>query len=129
MAYDERLANRIRSLLGGNISEKKMFGGLAFMLRDKMFCGVVNDDLVARVGPEDYQRALRQPHVRPMDFTGKPMRGYVFVSSIALESDDQLREWLERAQDFTASLPSPKRKRPIFRVGRGGPRERHGHAG
>lgn len=82
MAYDEPLAERIRQALGArpDITEKKMFGGIAFLLDGKMFCGIVRDQLMVRVGPERYQEALGQPHAGPMDFTGRPMNGYVFVA-------------------------------------------------
>ena len=81
MAYDEKLADRIRQAVGprGDVTEKKMFGGLAFLLDGKMFCGIVKDDLMVRVGPERYEAALAEAHVRPMDFTGRPMNGYVYV--------------------------------------------------
>ncbi len=81
MAYDEKLAGRVRLLLKGRkgISEKRMFGGLAFMLGDRMCCGVLKEDFVARIGPEAYESALDEPHVRPMDFTGRPIKGYVYV--------------------------------------------------
>lgn len=111
MAYDEGLAERIRLLLMDrpDVTEKKMFGGLAFMLNDYMFCGVTNEDLMARVGPDNYADALAEPHAREMDFTGRPMKGYVFVGPEGLESDEQLRSWVERCAAFVATLP-PKKK-------------------
>jgi hypothetical protein len=83
MAYDEGLAFRIRELVADefNIDEKNMFGGLAFMLNSYMFCGIIGDELMARVGPDNYEKALSQPHVREMDFTGRSMKGYVYVDS------------------------------------------------
>ena len=83
MAYDEDLADRVRAALpdGEEVTERRMFGGLAFMLGGHMFCGVVKDTLMLRLGPEGAARALGQPHVRPMDFTGRPMKGMVFVVS------------------------------------------------
>ena len=82
MAYDEDLASRIRAVLppAEAVTERQMFGGLAFMLGGHMFCGVVRDTLMVRLGPEGADRALNQPHVRPMDFTGRPMKGMVFAS-------------------------------------------------
>jgi TfoX/Sxy family transcriptional regulator of competence genes len=81
VAYDDDLANRIRAVLphGAAVTERQMFGGLAFMLGGHMACGVVKDALMVRLGPEGADRALKQPHVRPLDFTGRPMRGMVFV--------------------------------------------------
>lgn len=81
MAYDEGLAQRLREVLQSerDIAEKRMFGGLVFMFRGYMFVGITGELLMARVGPDDYEQALSRPHVRVMDFTGKPMRGYVYV--------------------------------------------------
>ena len=112
MAYDEKLANRIRASLARRkgFSERKMFGGIAFMLDGKMCCGVLNDQLVARVGPEAYAPALREPHVRPMDFTGRPMKGYVYVGAKALNGDAKLRTWIARTVDFARTLPAKKKK-------------------
>ncbi|SRR6266566_6866339 len=78
MAYGEKLADRLCRALSrrGGISEKKMFGGLAFLLGGKILCGIVKDDLMVRVGPRRYSEALGRPHVRPLDFTGRPMRGF-----------------------------------------------------
>ena len=92
MAYDEKLAQRVRALVGARkgFSEKKMFGGVAFLIDGKMCCGVLKDDLVARISVEDYEDALSKPHVRPMDFTGRPMRGYVYVEPAALRSTRSL---------------------------------------
>jgi hypothetical protein len=87
------------------ITEKKMFGGLAFMLRGKMFCGVLKDDLVVRVGPEGYEKALSRAPPRPMDFTGRPMKGYVFVGPGGLKTDKMLAKWIEEGVEFASSLP------------------------
>jgi TfoX/Sxy family transcriptional regulator of competence genes len=114
MAYDEGLAERIRSLLEARprVTEMKMFGGVAFLIDGKMFVGIVKDDLLVRVGPERYRDALKRPHVRPMDFTGKPMVGYVFVAPAGLEEDEALGRWVELGAEFTATLPAKKAKRP-----------------
>ena len=106
MAYDEALAGRVRDCLKGRagVAEKKMFGGLAFLLRGKMFLGVLGRDLMVRVGPEVYERALAQPHVRPMDFTGRPMKGYVFVGPKGCATKRALAPWLARSLEFAASL-------------------------
>lgn len=107
MAFDEGMAQRLRELLSdrSDIVEKKMFGGLAFMLSGNMCCGVVNDTLMARVGPEQYQDALRQAHAREMDFTGKPLKGFIYVAPRGIESDQDLQTWVERCIDFASSLP------------------------
>ena len=111
MAYDEGLAERIRTAVidRPNVAEKKMFGGLAFMLNDYMFCGVTDDALMARVGPENYAESLARPHVREMDFTGRPMKGYVYVDPAGIESDRELADWVDLCADFVLTLP-PKKK-------------------
>ena len=83
-----------------------MFGGLSFLLNSKMCCGVLKDILVVRVNPEDSDTLLKKPHVRPMDFTGRPLRGLVFVGPSGYETDEALKKWLLKAVRFTASLPS-----------------------
>jgi TfoX/Sxy family transcriptional regulator of competence genes len=106
MAYDEGLAQRIREMLGSaRVTEKKMFGGVAFLSRGHMFAGIVGDTLMARIGPELYADALREPHVREMDFTGRPMKGYVFVEPPVLERDDALERWIVASRTFVRSLP------------------------
>ena len=107
MAYDEQLAERVRRLLAQHdgLVEKRMFGGLSFILRGNMCCGVVRDDLVIRVGREEYGTLLAEPHARPMDFTGRPLRGFVYVGPDGYRSDGALEKWLERGVDFAMSLP------------------------
>ena len=109
MAYDEQLVARVREALAGReaVSERKMFGGLAFMLDGNMCCGVIGDELVLRLGPEGADEALDKPHTRPMDFTGRPLKGFVFVAARGVETDDGLRSWVEQAAEFAASL-APK---------------------
>lgn len=111
MAYDEALAERIRGQLKGvkGITEKRMFGGIAFMSRDYMFVGVSGDALMVRVGPTAYEESLRRPHVRVMDFTGRPMKGYVFVDRAGLENARDLRRWLDAGRAFVDTLPERKR--------------------
>jgi TfoX/Sxy family transcriptional regulator of competence genes len=111
MAYDEGLAERIRTVVldQPTVTEKKMFGGLAFMLNDYMFCGVSQDLLMARVGPDNYTAALARPHVREMDFTGRPMKGYVYVDPEGIESDRELQQWVDLCAEFVRTLP-PKKK-------------------
>ena len=107
MSYDEGLAERLRDLLTerSGSSEKKMFGGLAFMYRGHMLIGILGDSLMARVGPSAYVNALKLPHVREMDFTGKPMKGYVYVDPAGIESDSGLATWLELCLRFNQTLP------------------------
>ena len=99
MAYDEHLAARIREAIGARegVTAKEMFGGIAFMLHGNMCCGVVKDDLLLRLGPELGEEALREPHTRPMDFTGRPMRGLVYVDRAGTASAPDLERWVERA--------------------------------
>jgi TfoX/Sxy family transcriptional regulator of competence genes len=108
LAYDEGLAERIRRLLEDQrgITERRMFGGLAFLLRGNMALGIVNDQLMVRVGTETYAAALREPHARAMDFTGRPMKGFVFVSSEGLQSDSDLAQWVEQGIRYSTSLPA-----------------------
>jgi TfoX/Sxy family transcriptional regulator of competence genes len=108
MAYSEELAARIRTALARRkgVAEKKMFGGLTFMLRGHMCCGVVKDELVLRLGPEQGEKALKKPYTRECDFTGRPMRGMVMVSSGGYQGDDDLWRWVQQAADFVSSLPA-----------------------
>ena len=107
MAYDEGLAQRIREALEDctDVSEKKMFGGLAFLLSGNMCVGVVKSEMMVRVGPDHYEEAVRQPHARKMDFTGRPMKGFVYVACNGFESDADLRRWISHSVRFAGSLP------------------------
>ena len=107
MAYDEGLAERLRDIFSEylGISEKKMFGGLAVMLHGNMCVGILGETLMARVGPNSYEEALRRPHARPMDFTGKPMRGYVFIDPNGFAEDTDLTRWVDLCVAFVSSLP------------------------
>lgn len=107
MAYDEGLAERLRDLFVDRpgITEKKMFGGLAFMYRGHMLVGILGDSLMARVGPTEYADALKRPHVREMDFTGKPMKGCVSVDPAGFESDTDLSTWIGLCLRLNESLP------------------------
>lgn len=112
MAYDENLAKRIRKSLGRrkSLAEIKMFGGLCFTLSGHMCCGVLKDELMVRVGPERYPDALRRPHARPMDFTGRALKGLVYVAPAGIRTDRQLAGWLNHGVEFVSSLrrkPSP----------------------
>lgn len=106
MAYDEQLAERVRTIVAGvdGVTERKMFGGLAFMVGGNMACGPVKDILMVRVGPEAYEDALGEPDADELQFTGRPMRGMVQVDAAALD-DERLAEWVQRGLDFAASLP------------------------
>jgi TfoX/Sxy family transcriptional regulator of competence genes len=116
MAYDTKLAGRIRNALARRkgVTEKAMFGGLAFLLDGKMFVGIAKDELMVRVGPEHHEDAIAQPHARTMDFTGRPMKGYVFVAPAGLRTDEALAAWIERGRAFVAESvlgkPAPSRR-------------------
>ena len=108
MAFDEGLAQRIREHLDERkgVSERRMFGGLCFMVGGNMCCGVVGEELMVRVGPDGYDEALALPHAREMDFTGKPMRGMLYVGTAGIEEDEDLARWVDRGAAFAGSLPS-----------------------
>ena len=107
MVYDEALAARVRSALRNEsgVVEKKMFGGVAFMLNGNMACGIIRDEIMVRVGPDNFEDALSRPHARPMDFTGRPMRSMVYVARPGFESDPDLAAWVESGASFARSLP------------------------
>src|SRR4051812_42453102 len=106
MAYDEGLAERLREVVADHhMSEKKMFGGLSFMLNGNLCVGVIGDDLIARVGQPGHAAALEQPHSRVFAFTGKPMAGWVVVAPEGVDSDDDLQAWVDRAVAFVSTLP------------------------
>jgi TfoX/Sxy family transcriptional regulator of competence genes len=108
MPYDDALAARVRRALRGreDVTERTMFGGLAFMVRGHMCCGVVGEDLVLRLGSDGAEAALGEPHTRPMDFTGRPMKGFVYVAPAGLWSPAALQRWVDGAAAFVASLPA-----------------------
>ena len=108
MAYDLGLADRIRSIVErrGVFVEKEMFGGLAFMVNGHMCCGVVKNDLVLRLSTEQAAASLHQPHTRPMDFSGKPMKSMIYVGPLGTDSDQSLEMWVESAFSFALSLPA-----------------------
>lgn len=113
MGYSLSLAERIRHALRGRrgIAEQRMFGGLAFLSRGNMLVAVWEHSLIARLGAERSGEALREPHVREFDVTGKPMRGWIVVDPDGLESETQLAAWIERAEEFVATLPAKPAKR------------------
>lgn len=107
MAYDAGLAQRVREILEEEpgFDEKKMFGGLCFLLFGNMACGIIKDDLIVRVGADRYQAMLLVPHTRKFDITGRALTGWVMVSGRALDDDDELSAWLQRAVSFVRTLP------------------------
>jgi hypothetical protein len=108
MPYSESLADRVRRIFAARrgVVEKKLFGGLGFMLRGNLCVCVWHSSLIARLGPEEAEKALRQPHVGPFDITGKPMSGWVVVLPEGIETDEELRAWVERAVAFVQGLPA-----------------------
>src|SRR5262245_44104756 len=107
MAFNEALADRIRQGLARkkNIEEKKMFGCICFFLNGNALAGVWKDGLIARLGTDEAELALREPHVRVFDITGRPMRNWVVVELEGVEADDQLKEWIKRAVNFVGKMP------------------------
>jgi TfoX N-terminal domain len=118
MSYDTELAERVRTALKGvrGLSEKAMFGGIAFLLGGHMVLGVARKDLMVRVGPAQHDAALACPHARPMDFTGKPMRGMLFVGPGGTDTHAAVSAWAERALAFARTLP-PKPAKPVAKAG------------
>ena len=112
MAYDEGLAQRVRELLEKKpeFNEKKMFGGICCLLNGNMACGILNEDLIVRVGPEKYEDLIELPHTRKFDITGKPMKGWIMVSYEGHESDKDLFGWVQRGINYALSLPPKKEK-------------------
>ena len=108
MPYDEPLAEHIQALIGKRrgVTEKRMFGGLGFLLNGNMCCGVVKGRIMLRLGPEGAEAALKQPHTEPMDFTGKPMKSMVYVLPAGYEADADLALWVETAVRFARTLPA-----------------------
>ena len=107
MAFDEGLAQRVLELLEKieGFSEKKMFGGMCYLLNGNMVCGVIKDELMVRVGKENYAEAVALPHAREMDFTGRPVRGMIYVDVDGIETDADLECWVSKGLDYASSLP------------------------
>lgn len=107
MAYDENLNLRLREILNqvDALEEKKMFGGVGFLVHGNMACGVHKDSLIVRVGPEKYQAALDHEHARVFDMTGRPMTGWVMVAAPGFTTDKALSDWVQQGLDFALSLP------------------------
>ena len=114
MAYDSKLAERIRAIAAGRkgVTEKEMFGGIAFLLDGKMFIGLAKNQLMVRVGPDRHDEALARPHVRQMDFTGRPMRGYVYVAPAGYANTRALAAWIDWSAAFVATVKKKPKKRP-----------------
>jgi TfoX/Sxy family transcriptional regulator of competence genes len=137
MPYEERVAARLRAAVlragpAEPVDERKMFGGVALMLAGNMACGVIGAELMVRVAPEDAEEALRRPHARPMDFTGKPLRGFVYVAPDGFASDAELDAWVglalagaRAASEIKANRRSTKApRRPAKAAGRPSARAR-----
>jgi TfoX/Sxy family transcriptional regulator of competence genes len=107
VAYDEALAERVRAVISQreSVVERKMFGGIAWMVAGNMACGVLGDELIVRRAPEEAEKALTEPHAREFDFTGRPMRNIVMVGPAATADDSQLAGWVDAGADFASSLP------------------------
>lgn len=114
MAYDEKLAGRVRELITGshqNIEEKKMFGGLCFMVNDKMCVGVEKERLMLRIDPARYDEVLKKEGCKPMDFTGKVMKGFIFVDANVLKTKKQLQYWINLALEYNKLAKASKKKK------------------
>ena len=106
MAYNLKLAERLRSELSGiPMVEKKMFGGIGFLVNGNMACGVNKDDLIVRVDPEKHNTLLKKAHVRPFDLTGRPMKGWLLVEPDGVKTEKQLSTWVKEGVDFASTLP------------------------
>jgi len=108
MAYNEALAQWIRAALSGisGLAEKKMFGGIAFLVQGNMACGVTGDNLMVRINPETYDAALAKPFVRVFDMTGRPMKGWLVVEPEGVQSADDLNQWVKQGVSFAQLLPA-----------------------
>lgn len=113
MAYDEKLADRLREVFAEHksVDEKKMFGGIAYMYQDHMCVGIVDDMLMVRIGPEQYEKALSEKYVKPMDFTGRPMKGYIYVGPQGLRAKNSLKKWVSKGIQFVKTLPAKTKKK------------------
>jgi hypothetical protein len=107
MTFSERTVYQIRRVMKNTpgLSERHMYRGVTFMVKGNMCCGYLDEQLVVRLGPDEYEVALRQPHVHPMDFTGRPLPGFVFVDRKGFSSDRTLKQWIDRGMSFVSTLP------------------------
>ena len=110
MVHNEQLANKTRALLSWRkgFSEKKMFGGMSYLINGNMCCGVLKDDLVVRLGPEQYEKGVAMPHARPMDFTGMSIKRFVYVDSNGWSNSATLKKWVQLGLDYASALPKKK---------------------
>jgi TfoX/Sxy family transcriptional regulator of competence genes len=108
MAFSEELADRIRQQLAKrkSVEERKMFGGIGYLLNGNLLVGVWKDSLIARLGPDEGEKALQEPHVRVFDVTGRPMKNWVLVQRDGIQNDEQLSGWIQRAIKFVGKLPA-----------------------
>lgn len=115
MPYDEKLAERIRKLLKGKrgLVEKKMFGGIAFMFKDKMFVGIAKNQLMVRVLNDKYEEYLKKPHVRLMDFTGRPLKGFLYIDADGFKTEKQLSAWIDAGIEYVIKSPPKKPKKKV----------------
>jgi TfoX/Sxy family transcriptional regulator of competence genes len=113
VAYNQELAGRVRAALADrtDVEEKKMFGGLSFMVAGQMCCGVLKNDLVVRIEPADFDALIAQPHVRPFDFTGRSVQGMVYVENGALTDAEVLRTWVQRGTNYVSAHPAAAKRR------------------
>ena len=114
MAYDNYLAERIRKAFnekGIQPEEKKMMGGICYMVNDKMCAGVIDDKLMARLDPDIYEEVLKRKGCRPMDFTGRPMKGFVYVEPDGIDMEDELADWIQLCLDYNPKAKSSKKKK------------------
>jgi len=112
VAFDEELADRTRAALGDvqGVTEIKMFGGLCFTVHGNMAVGVIGSELMVRLTPDDGEAALAEPGVRPMDFTGRPMKGFIYVAPVGMKTDRKLKNWVSQGVAFASSLPPKEPK-------------------
>ena len=107
MAYNEKLAERIRSELNGiPVVEKKMFGGVGFLIHGNMACGVHKENMIVRVDPEKHEKLLKKPHARIFDITGRPMKGWLIIETEGLKTDKHLNAWIKEGVGFALTLPA-----------------------
>lgn len=113
MAYNESLANRIREALStlSNVEEKEMMGGLTFMVNDKMCVGIIKDELMCRIDPDFHETAVEIPGCRTMDFTKRPMKGYIMVDENAMKSKKDFDYWINLSLEFNSKAKSSKKKK------------------
>lgn len=127
MSYDEKLADRIRAVLAKqdkDVVERKMFGGICFMVAGAMCCGVLNDDLIVKIEREKNDEALAQPHARPFDFSGRPMAGILYVAPKGVATAAQLKKWIDRGLAYVATDPKKAKKKAVASRKKARPRAR-----